>query len=386
MSEPRFDLPLSGAYYQIEGPGGAILTSRSLWDEQLPPGKSGHRGVLMADLPGPRGQHLRMAERDIVPLGSPGLVHVLVAEADDEIVAEVAQTRQLLGLGFVLLGAGVVAAVVLQAAIGLRGLRRLRGAVAELRASGAFGAQLDVPFEVRPLVQEITALVRQNRDTVERARHHVGNLAHALRTRLSIMRNALDSGDIDLIGQELAGADRLVHHHLARARAASLAGTAANDVPVMSVANDLCRALGILFAARHLLIEASGDADLQVRCDRDDLAEMLGNLLENACKWSRSRVRVTVRQTGDQVVATVSDDGPGLPAARLHEVQSRGVRLDENVPGSGLGLAIATDLATLYGGKLSLVSPGPDGGLAASLALPYARRNVAHMNRPVPAV
>jgi signal transduction histidine kinase len=207
---------------------------------------------------------------------------------------------------------------------------------------------------------------------VERARGHVGNLAHALRTRLSIIRNAVGSGDHATALRELSGAERLVQHHLVRARSAALGGAAASDVSVAAVANEVARALRRLFAERNLLITVLGDWALRVRGEREDLTEMLGNLMENACKWTEAQVNVSVRHSGAWIIALVSDDGPGLPAQRLRDVGERGVRLDETVPGSGLGLAIVADLAALYGGHVNLFSPGPDGGLAAELFLPAA--------------
>ncbi len=372
VSEPRFDQPLSGVYYQIEGPDKSLTMSRSLWDQRLPEGAFGHDTVLSFDMPGPRGQQLRVMERDIRFPGNPGLVHVLVAVARDETLAAIAHTKQMLGAGFALLGAGLAGAVVLQVSIGLRGLRRLHGAIADLRAGLRFGVDIPVPTEVQPLVAEIDALVRQNRETVERARGHVGNLAHALRTRLSVMRNAMTSGDRDLAEQELAAAERLVQHHLARARAGSLAGTAASDVTVVGLAGELRHALGLLFAERQIEIDIQGDVALRARCDRADLAEMLGNLMENACKWARSRITVGIVRLGPSVVMTVSDDGSGLAAADLAIVRGRGVRLDETVPGTGLGLAITAELVALYGGRLEFEGQGPAGGLVAHLVLPAA--------------
>jgi signal transduction histidine kinase len=374
VSEPRFDQPLSGVYYQIQGPDGSLTISRSLWDQRLPEGTFGHHNVLVRDLPGPRGQHLRMMERDILMPGNPGLVHVLVAISRDETMAEIARASEGLAIGFGVLGAGLVGAVVVQVLIGLKGLRRLSGAVADLRAGHRLGVDVPVPAEVQPLVVEIDALVQQNRDTVERARGHVGNLAHALRTRLSVLRNALATGDIPGATHELAEAEHLVQHHLARARAGSLSGSAASDVPVLSLLTEVRHALLLLFADRPVEIVLVGDPAACVRCERSDLAEMLGNLMENACKWGHGLVRVTVVRSRAQVVTSVSDDGPGLPEARLLEVRERGVRLDESVPGSGLGLAITADLAALYGGSLTLDGAGPDGGLAAHLALPAATR------------
>lgn len=194
---------------------------------------------------------------------------------------ETARTRRLLALGFGLLGMSLVGGVMLLVSVSLTGLRRLPGAIAELHAGGHLDERFAVPSEVGPLVQEIGALVLQNRATVERARSHVGNLAHALRTRLSIMHNALDIGETVILGRELTEMEQLVQHHLARARAASLSGIAATDVPVTAVADELAHALRMLFADRGVIIVVNGDASIHVRCEREDLTEMLGNLMEN---------------------------------------------------------------------------------------------------------
>jgi signal transduction histidine kinase len=146
-------------------------------------------------------------------------------------------------------------------------------------------------------------------------------------------------------------------------------GTAANTVAVVVLANDLARAMKPLFHERELTIEVIGSVDHAVRCDRDDFAEILGNLMENACKWAESRIEVRVERQAREVTVTICDDGPGLDPIHLEKVRERGVRLDETVPGSGLGLAIASELTALYEGSLDLVSPGPMGGLAVRIAI-----------------
>ncbi len=370
VSEPRFALPLSGYYYQIEAPHHVLLRSRSLWDETLPDGRFGDPRVVLREITGPRGQHLRLAERDIVPTGASDTVHVLVAITDEETLADIARMRDHLAIGFALMGMGVVLAVVLQVSICMRHLRGLKAAVADLREGRDFNTIRGLPSEVVPLVREIQALVLQNRETVERARNHVGNLAHALRTRLAVARNALDSGDVLAVTHEVAEAERLVQHHLARARAAALTHSAAVTVSLLDVADALALALRRLFAERDLTITAEGDPAISARCDRDDLMEMLGNLMENACKWARGRVRVAIACTENEASVMVSDDGPGLSADQLDPAIGRGIRMHEAEPGSGLGLAITADLAVLYGGRLELMSPGPDGGLAAMVFLP----------------
>ncbi len=375
VSEPRFDRPLSGVYWQIEAPGGRIATSRSLWDQTLPPGTPGHEGVLLHSVPGPAGQHLRIAERDIALPDSGAKLTVRVAVAHDETYAEKLRMRNGLALGFAVLGTGLVAGTVLAVALLLAPLRRLRWAVADLRAGNGDRLHVSAAAEVRPLIAEIDALVAQNRTTVERARSHIGNLAHALRTDLAVLRNALEAPggpDLDLAQRQVAAAERLVAHHLARARTAVLVGTAAEDVPVLAVATEVATALRRLFAGRTLHIAVTGDAALRARCERQDLSEMLGNLMENACKFAASQVTVTVAAAAGRVVVKVCDDGPGLAAEHIPRALERGVRLDQEARGSGLGLAIVADLAGLYGGALAL-RPAGQGGLMVILSLPAGR-------------
>ena len=376
ISEPRFDQPLSGVYWQIETPPHRLAMSRSLWDQRLPPGVTGHSGVLTRNIDGPRGQHLRLVERDIVLPDANTPLHIEVAVARDAIDVEIGRLQRGLALSFALLGAGLVAVVVATVSLGLRPLRRLRLAVAALRAGHQADLHLVAPAEVQPLVTEIDALITQNRATVERARNHVGNLAHALRTRLAVLRNALEDGagtNLTVALQELATVDHIVQHHLARARAAALSGTAATNANVLARAEEIAQALRRLFVEQGLRIDVSANRGLTVVCEQQDLSEMLGNLMENACKWARAQVKVTVTQADGSISILVEDDGPGLPDEQFTNVQTRGARLDEATPGTGLGLAIVADLATLYGGRLDL-ERSRLGGFAARLTLPSGRR------------
>lgn len=375
VSEPRFDQPFSGVYWQITAPGGRIATSRSLWDQTLPPMPAGQDGVLMHSLPGPDGQHLRLAGRDIALPDSGAKLQVLVAVKHDQTYLDIVRLRHGLALGFAVLGAGLVIGTVLEVSLVLAPLRRLRRAVAELRAGRADSLRVPAGAEVAPLIAEIDALVAQNRATVERARSHIGNLAHALRTNLAVLRNALEARgvpDLELAHHQVAAAERLVAHHLARARTAALVGATALDVPVLEVAGEVAAALRRLFAGRDLRITVQGEAALRARCERQDLSEMLGNLMENACKWADTGVRVTIAAAGPHVRVEVGDDGPGLPAEQIPLALARGVRLDQAAPGSGFGLPIVADLADLYGGTLDLGTTG-EGGLRATLLLPAGR-------------
>ncbi|NMJ40858.1 sensor histidine kinase [Roseomonas sp. JC162] len=379
-----FDRPFSGAYWQVAAPGGAPATSRSLWDQTLPtlPAGAGP-GIRLRDIAGPRGDPLRLAERDVVLPGAAAPAHLAVALSLAPTLAEIGRLRTVLALVFALLGTGLVAGVVATVITGLAPLRRVRRALAEVRDGRRERLAIAAPAEIAPLVAEVDALIAANRTTVERARAHVGNLAHALKTPLAVLRNALDAPrpDVAQARTEAAALDRLVQHHLARARTAALAGAATStSVAPRAVAEEVACALRRLFADRGLDISVAGDAGVRVPMDPQDLTEVLGNLMENACKWAAARVGVAVAAAGSEVVITVTDDGPGLPEAERDAVVGRGVRLDERTPGSGLGLSIASDLAALHGGGLR-IGQAPGGGVAATLHLP---RSTATGARSIP--
>lgn len=367
-----FDRPFSGAYWQVTRPDGVLTTSRSLWDQTLPKGVGGHQGALLRDVPGPRGSQLRVAERDVVLLGGTEPAHFAVGLSSDQQRAEVDRLRRILIGVFALLGLGLVAGVAIQVVVGLAPLRLARRTLAEVRAGTRDRLGLAAPAEIAPLVAEVDALIEQNRATVERARAHVGNLAHALKTPIAVLRNALGASpaDVGLARTEAASLERLVQHHLARARVTALTtATGVPDVSPLAVTEEVAAALRRLFAERGLTITVTGDARVRLRTDAQDLTEMLGNLMENACRWAATQVSVTVAGTTDSVVISVQDDGPGLPPGAEDSALARGGRLDEAEPGSGLGLAIVADLAALQGGDLAL-SRATAGGLRADLRLP----------------
>ena len=366
-----FDQPFSGAYWQVTGPDGTLTTSRSLWDQTLPRAIAGHEGVLMRAVKGPRGEPLRLAERDVLLPGAAAPAHVAVALSHVETEAEAARLRTVLLVVFAGLGVGLVSGVVGTVVGGLAPLRRLRRAVAAVRAGTRQRLDLAVPSEITPVVAEIDALIAANQATVARARTHVGNLAHALKTPLAVLRNALAAPAPDLVAarREAAALERLVQHHLARARAAAQSEIAAPATVPLRVAREIAAALRRLFADRAIAVEVTGDAAAAVAVDAQDLTEMLGNLMENACKWAHMRVEVRVTSAAGAVAIAISDDGPGLSGSERDAALVRGTRLDESTPGAGLGLPIARDLAALYGGTLEL-GQSATGGLQATLRLP----------------
>ncbi len=371
--EPRFEQPYSGWYWQIAGAAGETLRSRSLWDQALEAGRA-PRDARGYHTTGPAGQRLRVVARDIRLPGADAPFRFAVAADLAELEAEVRPFNLALGISLGVLWLGLMTAVMLQIRFGLRPLDRVRAALADIRAGRAERLEGDFPAEVAPLAGELNALLDQIGQVVERARTHVGNLAHALKTPLSVIANEAHRADgpfAETVREAAETMGRQVDHHLARARAAATASVIGARTDVAPVVEDLRRTLTRIHAARGIGIEVVGGAGAAFRGDRQDLEEMIGNIIDNGCKWARGVVRVKITAAGGRVRVTVEDDGDGLAEAERHEAVRRGARLDEAVPGSGLGLAIVEEIAGLYDGSLEL-GVSELGGLRVDLLVPAA--------------
>jgi signal transduction histidine kinase len=374
LGEPRFDQPLSGWYWQISDGERVVRRSPSLWDARLPVDLGPDRPVAARDTVGPDGQPLRLLARPITLPGADTAFIYAVAGDRREIQADRQIFNRLLAFALAVLFAGVVGAVLVQVRFGLEPLRRIGRALSGIRAGKAARLEGEFPAEIAPLATELNALLDHNEALVERARTHVGNLAHGLKTPLSVLTNEAGRSQgplAELVARQVALMRRQVDHHLARARAIATGTILGARTDVLPVLDDLRRTLGRIYAEKALAIDLDCPPDVAFRGARQDLEEMLGNLLDNACKWARARVSVRVELAGEQLQVGIEDDGPGLPPARRAEVLARGRRLDEQVPGTGLGLAIAADLAQLYRGRLVL-EEAEGGGLRALLTLPAA--------------
>ena len=378
--EPRFAQPYSGWYWQIDGPRGPLMRSRSLWDQSLESGGAAGSGALRRmRASGPDHQELRVVRRRIRLPEATSAFDFAVAGDLAEVQAEIARFNATLTWSLGLLVAGLIAAMVLQVHFGLQPLRRMRRALANIRAGRAERLAGRFPAEITPLAEELDALLDENAAVVERARTHVGNLAHALKTPLSVLANEAAAADgplAELARRQSALMRRQVDHYLARARTAATTRTLGARVEVAGVVADLARTLPRIHADRDLEIAADCPAGLAFRGERQDLEEMVGNLMDNACKWAGGRVRVTAGGAADRVTIAIEDDGPGLDPGLAEQVVKRGARLDESVPGSGLGLAIVRDIARLYGGDIGL-EKSELGGLKAVLDLPAAAAETA---------
>lgn len=388
LGEPLFDLPLSGWYWEVvrtDPDKEDVRASRSLWDKRLP--KLEDRGIELSSsgvrvgyVDGPEGQTLRMAERP-VDLGADGKYRVAVAGDATEIFDETRTFDYYLGGTFAALTIGLLLTTVFQVRFGLAPLKRISDAIADIRSGRAERLEGEFPVEIAPLARETNALIDANREIVERARTHVGNLAHAIKTPLSVIVNEATAHERDVFTAKiLEQADVMrnqVAHHLERARLAARLTVIATVVDVAPVIEALRRTMEKIHRDRDIAIDVEASAEVKFRGERQDLEEMAGNLVDNACKWARSRVFIeaSVHPASGVEPAMlhimVDDDGRGLSDDERMQVSRRGQRLDETKPGSGLGLSIVTDLAALYGGKLILAS-APIGGLRAELVLPAA--------------
>jgi signal transduction histidine kinase len=386
LGEPLFELPLSGWYWQItrtDTEKAETRASRSLWDKKLPKLDESAdltaAGVRLGYVDGPEGQDLRMVERP-VDLGADGKFLVSVAGDASEIFDETRSFDYYLGGTFAALGIVLLLTTIFQVRFGLAPLKRISDSIADIRSGRAERLEGEFPVEIAPLARETNALIDANREIVERARTHVGNLAHAIKTPLSVIVNEASAHAADPFATKvLEQADVMrdqVAHHLERARIAArltIIGTVTEVAPAIEA---LRRTMEKIHRDRGIVIEVQADAQARFRGERQDLEEMAGNLVDNACKWAASRVFIEVRlertaEPGATPIlrVIVDDDGRGLSAAERAQVARRGQRLDESKPGSGLGLSIVVDLAALYGGNLSLGN-APMGGLRAELVLP----------------
>ncbi len=387
LGEPLFELPLSGWYWQItrtDTEKAETRASRSLWDKKLPKleeqgAELTAAGIRIGYIDGPEGQSLRVVERP-VDLGADGKYLVSVAGDASEIFDETRSFDVYLGGTFTALGIVLLLTTIFQVRFGLAPLKRISEAIADIRSGRAERLEGEFPVEIAPLARETNALLDANREIVERARTHVGNLAHAIKTPLSVIVNeaAAHRGD-SFASKVLEQADVMrdqVAHHLERARIAARVTVVGTVTEVAPAIEALRRTMEKIHRDRGIVIEVREDARARFRGERQDIEEMVGNLVDNACKWAASQVfiEVLVEQANEPggsptLRIIVDDDGRGLSEAERVQVARRGQRLDESKPGSGLGLSIVTDLAALYGGSLTLGN-APTGGLRAELMLP----------------
>lgn len=323
------------------------------------------RGIYSAHARGADGtpQHVRMW-RDTGR-------SVLISAPDTELSGpETAAVRMIIG-SLTVLCVTLALAALWQLHFGLRPLRRLSRTIADVRSGRAASMPLDLPRELQPLADEIGFLVEQNRTGLLQARHHVANLAHGLKTPLATLSLRLErEGASEATRQLVAQIDRRIVHHLRRARSAAIASAGRSSADLPTIAQDLAFAIGHMPRNGEVAIDLDIPPDLMLAMDREDLDEVLGNLLDNACRHTRSHVLLGARREGQQARVWVEDDGAGIKPEDVPIALSAGVRLDETREGYGFGLAIVQELVGLYGGTLALGRSDRLGGLCVDMTLP----------------
>lgn len=387
--EPLFEQTHSGWYWQvkpIDEPHRTKLVSASLataslespYEKKFPADDTGTRWM---NVKGPVDEPIRIVEL-IDTLGhEPGPRYsVTVAGPVEELKQRAAEFGQRLTIALALAGLGLLATTLFQVRFGLLPLRRIERGLAAIRSGEKTRLEGELPVEIEPLQDELNALIQSNQDIIDRARTQVGNLAHALKTPLAVITNEARDDKSPFaakVAEQAAIMRDQVAHYLDRARMAARVGVIGRVTPILPLVEPLTRALERIHRDKGVRIKVECPADARFQGEKHDLEEVLGNLLDNASKWCKRTVYLTVSlpQTTKgprrRLVILVEDDGPGLTAEQRNQIGKRGLRLDEATPGSGLGLSIVTDLVQSYQGTFAL-SESRHGGLAVRLELPAA--------------
>jgi len=389
LPEPRFQRALSGRYWLIGTIQGEeivpLLSSRSLYGGSLTvTEKTVAELALQGQEPvrftaaGPdidANETLRVVARQVILPDMSSPVVVLAAADRAPVVRSI---RNFILTAIALLSGltlGLILAVYAQVRVGLRPLFDLVSRIADVREGRAVSVEGDYPLEISPLATELNSLILHNKTIVERAQTHVGNLAHALKTPIAVLRNEAEAAKTtpsEIVSRQTESMASQVDHHLRRARAAARGQAIGVRAEMDPVIDGLVRTLPRIYRDKDMTIERTGEMGLIFRGHPRDLEDMIGNLMDNAAKWTATRIDVDIFTVEDGVcTVTIMDDGPGLTEAEIQEAMKRGARLDEATPGSGLGLSIVKDLADAYNGSLSF-SRAESGGLKAKLRLPIA--------------
>ena len=385
LGEPQFELTLSGWYWEVtrldaEKPD--VRASRSLFASHLPRLstlgiQAGLGGSRSGYATGPEGRRIRIVEREI-DIGDSGIYLIQVAATTEEVEAQIWWFDLALAITFAVLAIALAGAAAMQVRFGLRPLRALQQEVSAIRQGERDRIEGSFPEDLAPLAGELNLLISSNREILERARTQVGNLAHALKTPLSVLLNDARTEETPLaekVEEQARIMSDQVTWYLDRARAAARTTVIGAVTEVEPVFGALLRTFQKIDDDRELAFTAEVEPGLKFRGERQDFEEMIGNLLDNAGKWASGRVEIRALRGADagagrpEFAITIDDDGPGLPPETRAQALARGRRLDETKPGSGLGLSIVSDLVAVHGGAVTL-EDSPLGGLRVRVRLP----------------
>lgn len=385
--DPRYQQALSGRYWmigQIENgePVQSLLASRSLYGATIPVSEDNSRrladgsgeAIRFGSMGPDANEPLRVVGRQVQ---LPGLTSPIIIAAGADRRPATRSIQQFAGTAIVallLLTGGLIAAIYAQVRVGLRPLFILRDRVADVREGRSDHVGGPFPAEVEPLAAELNSLIQHNRNVVERAQTHVGNLAHGLKTPLAVLQNEAGMSDAvstDVVRRQTDAMRQQVDHHLRRARAAARGQAIGLSTNLDPIIDGLTRTLPRIYREKDLQIDVTGTKGMKFRGDGRDLEDIIGNLMDNAAKWCGGRVRISKSHQDGRARLFIEDDGPGIAEDMRDMALKRGTRLDEQTPGSGLGLAIVGDLVDAYGGTLKL-SDSDLGGLKVDIVLPLS--------------
>jgi signal transduction histidine kinase len=383
--DERFSLPLLGRYWafiDLSAENEVVRTrkSPSFFDEDAGVAADVRAealkrkgAVLHLDAPGPDSNQMRVGLQAVTFPDRPEPLLLYAAIDRTSADASVGSFTLRLGIALGVLAVGLIGGVLVLIRYGLRPLHEIEDKLGDVRAGRRDKLDGEYPSELSPLVREINTLITHNRNVVDRARTHVGNLAHALKTPLAVLKNEAKGSDrlSGLVRRQTEAMTSNVNSYLKRAQAAAQAEVLGVRTEVKEPVEGIARMLERLHRDKGVAIDVDVDPKAVFRGERGDFDELVGNLLENAAKWCKSQVNVTVTRNDDGMEVKVDDDGPGLPVEHRAKALERGKRLDESEPGTGLGLSIVSELADIYGGRLHL-EDSPIGGLRARLVLPAA--------------
>jgi signal transduction histidine kinase len=365
LSDPRFNRPYSGLYWSARTDAD-LLRSRSLWDQKIEAKKG-----IKKEYFGAREEKLIYLKTTLYYPDFDGPIEVLVGIDEQPIENTVRDLMSQLWIILALLYFGVLAVIMLQVQWSLHPLTKMHKELSQLRSGDKKQLEEDYPKEVAPVVSDLNALVFHYQELLERARHHAGNLSHALKTPLSVLKNEIHNFDSEtqkLLQPPVDQIQSQIDYHLGRARMAGSKNILAVRANPSERVDAISMAFDKVYASREIALINELDSDVEVAVDKTDLDEMVGNLLENAYKWSSSIIRVHSQQSKEgDIDIIIEDDGPGIPDDKIQQAVKRGVRLDETTPGTGLGLNIVSEMAHSYRGKLTLSSSSM-GGLKAVLS------------------
>ena len=375
-SDPRFNRPHSGWYWEVQQSGISIARSDSLWRDSLKVAMPDVNDVArIQQIVGPEDESLQVLAQNIAFPQSKHPLLFVVAGPSIEIEQEVWAFTIQVAITLAVLGLGLLLAVWFQVRFGLHPLKALQQALGDIRHGKEERLPQNFPEEVQPVVSELNALLNHNSALLERARTQAGNLAHAIKNPLTVIRNetkAIEAEHGNIIRKQVDSMATSMNRYLLRVRIAGTADVLGARSNVKSVVKDLCFYMERLYRERNIEINHVLPADCWFQGEAQDLEEMLGNLIDNACKWANNIVHISAECAADRLVILVEDDGEGIPEELHHYVLKRGRRLDEETPGTGLGLDIVRDIAELYRGSLEL-DHSALGGLVVRLDLPAVK-------------